>query len=622
MWSTASELWREWERSRVLRPQDYDSDVADHVLRRRSVLEGYGAGSVPRALEAANWTARDLIHALAPLVSSFAGMQRDLLRLLERVGASTGTGESIRVVYEFSEDDVIDESLAAFRERLRRIEQVVVHLRPFLLRPDHAWQLPIWDLRCWEWIERVGASNGAGHPDEWRFDSAVPDADPTGDARVDDSARRIIAVVRYTLTRLESIGANTVEVRQLFRDSSAEIELDPELFEMAQVAADNWPHHVASAVHRWTAGIAEGTIAASKETLDALDSWLEGLKSPEAEEVTVEQAVDELTDVLSLPSWGKRHELYSAWIATQLDRALHSRLEFVVTDGALRFPFRPTLLAHLDPPSGDLALWSEVRSPGIGELGGGRKASVQPDYRFQRGADGTTVVAVEVKQYKAPAASRHAVTLRDYVGSLPGATVFLVAHGPLGHGILNAVPDPDRALLHPDVRPDRPRESAAFRAVIASFFPPSPPAPSPPPPSSSSPLSRPTRIELRWSRRVRDLDLYLRSGESETSHSTPVSPHSVLRKDAFDGGPEIIDLAPGLDGSLEVRVHVYSWGTLREAAPVVAFLRGKDAVLELAPADRLLGSRERWWTVAQIDEDGRVRPSLDSRVPPPSEGSR
>lgn len=463
MWSTAAELWREWEGLGVLRPRDDDSDVADQVLRRLAVQDA----SVPQALDRANWTARDLIHALAPLVSSFAGMQRDLLRLLERVGASSGTGESIRVVYEFAEGDIIDESLAAFRERVRRIERVVVHLQPWLFLPDHAWNIPIWDYQSWEWIHRVIAGNEVDQADRWRFDSGVPDARATGDARVDDAARRTVALVRYTLTRLETIGANTVESREALYDSSAETDLDPELRNIAQAATDYWPLRVASAVHGWTAGIAEGTISGSEETLEALDGWLESLKSPEAEEVTVEKVFEELTDVLKLPEWGKRHELYSAWIATQLDCALRSRLEFVVTDGALRFPFKPTLLAHLDPPIGDLTLWSEVRSPGAGELGGGRKASVQPDYRFQRASDGTTVAAIEVKQYKAPAASRHSVTMRDYVRSLPDATVFLVAHGPLGRGILNTVPDPDRALLHPDVRPDRPRESAAFRAAVA-----------------------------------------------------------------------------------------------------------------------------------------------------------
>ena len=165
-------------------------------------------------------------------------MQRDLVKLLERVGASSGTGENIRVVYEFAEGDLIDESLAAFRERVRRVERVVAHLQPWLFLPDHAWNVPIWDFRSWEWIQGAIAGSEAEHADGWRFASGVPDPSPTGDERVDDAARRTIALVRYTLTRLESVGANTVEARQAPYDSSAETELDPELRDIAQAATD------------------------------------------------------------------------------------------------------------------------------------------------------------------------------------------------------------------------------------------------------------------------------------------------------------------------------------------------------------------------------------------------
>ena len=624
MWATAAELWSEWERSRVLRPQDYDSDVAEHVWSRLSAAGGRSSSSIRQGLEEANWSPRDLIHALAPLVSSFAGMQRDLLRLMERVGASSGTGENLRVVYEFAPGDLIDESLADFRERVRTIERVGARLRPWLFDEAVAWNFPLWDHQSWEWIELTVAGARVEQAADWRFDSHVADPAPTGDPRVDERARQVLSFVRYALARLQALGDDTNEMRERLYASSPVDEIDPELRAIAQAATDYWPLSVASAVHGWVRAVAEGEVAVSQQTLDELDDWLERLESGEAREVTIEQVVDELTDVLSLPEWGKRHELYSAWIATQLDRALDSRLDFVVTDGALRFPFRPTLLARLDPPSGDLALWCEVRSPGVGQLGGGRKASIQPDYRFQRISDGATVTAVEVKQYKASAGRRHSVTMRDYVASLPGATVFLVAHGPLGHGILEAVPatDRDRALVHENVRADRPRESASFRRAIATLFPPPPPPPPKPaditvPPA---PAARPTRIELRWSRRVRDLDLHVRDAESETAWDTLVTRHSALREDQFDGGPEIVDLAPKVDQALKVRVHVYSTATLREAAPVVRFLRDDDVLIELVPAEALLGSSERWWTVAHIDALGHVTPSLYSREAPSNEG--
>ncbi|WP_163544711.1 hypothetical protein [Occultella kanbiaonis] len=605
MRSTAAELWGEWERSGVLRPQDYDTDIADYV--RALLVRGghFEPDPVSRTMDRAGWTARDLLRALAPVVASFTGMQRDLLRLLERVGASSGTKDDLRIMYEFVEGDPIDESLAAFRERVRRIEKVVIQLQPLSFDSSHAFDSALRNYHSSEWIEEFVAVGGATDWGRWKFADGVPEPARTGDPRVDERAERVIAMVRRVLARLEGIGEDVITVRDWMYAHDEVLKQDPVLGQIITAATDNWPLSVTSAAQRWTAGIAQGTITASDEFLEELDDWLAGFESGDLEDAMVERSVDDLTDILSLPTWGKRHELYSAWIATQLDRAVDSRLEFVVTEGAVRFPFHETLLAHLDSSDGPVELWCEVRSPAAGALSGGRKSNIQPDYRFQCTADGaTTVAAVEVKQYKAAAATRHRGTLRDYVGNLPGATVFLVAHGPLGDGVIDAVPEHDRgrARVHPNVRVGQPRESAAFRADVARLLPP----PTPP---------RPTRIELRWSTTVHDLDLHVRGGDQETSFQTPATAHSTLREDARDGGPAIINILPDADGPLEVRVHVYSPETLGDADPVVTFFAHDARLLELVPADELAGAGERWWNVASIDDAGRLALSSQSREP-------
>lgn len=607
MQSTATELWREWERSGVLRPQDYDTDVADQVRRMLARRGQDGSGPIDRALDDARWTARDLLQTLAPLVTSFTAMQRDLLRLLQRVGAASGTQENLRVQYEFVAGDIIDESLADFRERVRHIEAVVVQLRPLSFTTSHAFDSAMRQHATSEAVDGLVAISGAASWETWQFSDGVPDATPTGYPQIDGLAERVIALVRGVLARLESVGTDTVTAREWAYAHRDDLEQDPGLDQIIWAATDFWPLSTAAAVYQWTAGIAAGTIAASDEFLMQVDAWLGGFEAGEPEEAKIERMVEEFVDILSLPAWGKRHELYSAWITTQLDRAVHGRLEFVVVDGALRFPFHATLLAHLPTVHGPVELWCEVRSPATGELGGGRKRGIQPDYRFQRPAhdkasDRTTVAAVEVKQYKSPAAIKHGGTLRDYVANLPGATVLLVAHGPLGAGVIDAVPesDRDRARVHTDVRVGHPRESAAFRADVARLFPPPP--------------TRPTRIELRWSPTVADLDLRVRGGDEETSYRSFTTTHSTLRGDVRSGGgPEVVDIRPDVGGPLEVRVHVYSAGSLRDAAPVVTFFRGDDPVLSLTPTDELAHADERWWNVARIDDADRLAPSAQSR---------
>lgn len=405
------------------------------------------------------------------------------------------------MVYEFAEDDVIDESLAAFRERLRRIEQVVVHLRPWL-------SCPIRHGSSRSGISGGGSGSNVSAPAAERNTQMNGGLTAMFPMQTRQAMRgwterlvRILAVVRHTLTRLETIGANTVEVRQLFRDSSAEIELDPELFEMALVAADNWPHHAASAVHRWTGGIAAGTIAASEDTLDALGSWLEGLKSPETEEVTVDQLVEELTDVLSLPEWGKRHELYSAWIASQLDLALPSR------------PSSSSPTALYASRSSQRSSRTSIRPAAIFHCGQGSVHQASANWAADARRVSNPTTNSSASRTAPPLRPLRSSSTRDppqantpspcettcaHCRMRPCSSSFLVAHGPLGHGILKAVPDPDRALLHPDVRPDRPRESAAFGAAIAS--------------------SSPGQLRLRIHRRP---PLHPRRGQPESSSDGP-----------------------------------------------------------------------------------------------------
>lgn len=605
MTATAAELWRVWESSEALRPQDYDADIVDQV-RAVLVRGGHsGSGALTDELDHARWAARDLIHALAPVVASFAGMQRDLLRLLERIGASSGTEDNLRVQYEFIEGDPIDESLADFRETVQQIESVLLQLRPLSFDNRHAFAPVLHRYASDEWIEEFVAITATDRR-TWQFATGVTDTVRTGDPRVDARADRVITLVRDVLTMLATVSDDTRSLRT--PRSSPENTPDADLLgEIVQAATDFWPLTTASAVHRWADGIADGTLTASDRDLAAVDTWLDGFEAGDPQQVSIERTVDALTDILSLPTWGKRHELYSAWIATQLDRAVDSRFEFVVREGALRFPFRETLLAHLDTADGPVDLWCEMRSAATGTLSGGRKANIQPDYRLCRppagaASAGSTLAAVEVKQYKAAAASRHGATLRDYVVNLPGATVFMVGHGPLGGRVAEAVPaaDRSRARVHPEVRVGRPRESADFRAAFAQLFP-------------KPAATWPSRIELTWSSTA-DLDLYVCDGNQTTSYQQPSSTHSSLRRDVRSGGTEVIDLHPEAHGPLEVWVQVFSGGSLRTAAPVLTFFAEDEPLLELSPSHEPTGTNRSRWDVGRIHDDGRIAPSDQSRV--------
>jgi hypothetical protein len=110
--------------------------------------------------------------------------------------------------------------------------------------------------------------------------------------------------------------------------------------------------------------------------------------------------IGDLEQILSLPVWERRYELYSAWILTLLLKALDGHtITLEHDDGRISFSFRETLMAHVVSSSPPLAIYSERRVALAHPVGHGRSGGAQPDYSFWT-EDGRCPLAVECKHYK------------------------------------------------------------------------------------------------------------------------------------------------------------------------------------------------------------------------------
>lgn len=423
MLTTAAELWKTWTDAGVLRPQDYDKDISDFV----SVgLGGTRTSDIVEALVQARWTPRELLHAIAPAVASFSGMMQDLLALYAKVGARAGTGENLRIRYEFDKSDPLDHMLAHFREQAALASRAARRSATQLVFDGvHAFRGPAQPLASWE---RAQELIGTHDPRDWPFAQRVPSPATTGDETADLVLARWAAVVNAVVDVLTELGSTTGETSDWLRQN------DParETLEgaVAQAATDFWPMANFAALHALADSVRDGE--AEQDSVEQVAAWLDGFWSVE----DTKSLVNDVTDLLSLPTWGRRHELYSAWIAAQLDQALGpGRLEFVVVGGVLRFPFKATKLADFVIADGAVELWCEVRSDLADPVGKKRTGGIQPDYRVvQFGADPVvgTLLAVEAKQYLRSSPAQHVEALTDYAAGLPHATVLIVGHGVLG----------------------------------------------------------------------------------------------------------------------------------------------------------------------------------------------
>lgn len=392
----------------------------------------------------------DLLHAVFDAVVPFVEMLRDLLAYFERADAEEGPaswvlapGESIAELEKHFERTV---------EVFRKLESTVEV--PVVAAGDY-----------WRVIEPLRAHNIIS----LAMSSALPGdrADPTApllqawlaeyregrfsalpfDLMTFASFPRIallanIAMVWDTITELwgrERSG------RRRGRTAGDEVDRD-DLYAPSTVSFLESDYLVGQLI----AGLGAAAVLTPPE-LQQLDDSLAPVESLPRVMKAVRIDIRDVERILKLPIWRRRHELYAAWIATELLRALVGHeIEYHTEGGTLPFAFREFRLATITSAARPLALLAEKRSPLIGRARGkGRKKNVQPDYVLWEGppTGGASRVVIECKHYKRAATTSFAAALDDYARSHERAEVHLVNYGPVGD-VLPLVSAQLRARCH------------------------------------------------------------------------------------------------------------------------------------------------------------------------------
>jgi hypothetical protein len=164
--------------------------------------------------------------------------------------------------------------------------------------------------------------------------------------------------------------------------------------------------------------------------------------------------VKKLVDLLNLPIWNQRHELYSAWVLTNIDKSFEGyHLDVHHTDGVLKIPFKPKKLITIHTMEGDLLVFSEMLTEVENLQSNKRKDHVQPDYVIFKNdhKKEDALVVIEVKQYRTPSNSNFGDAIRDYSIAFSKAYVILVNYGRMSKFL--ELYDEDRNEAYGDVYP-------------------------------------------------------------------------------------------------------------------------------------------------------------------------
>jgi hypothetical protein len=286
----------------------------------------------------------------------------------------------------------------------------------------------------------------------------------------------------------------------------------------------------------------------------------------------VTTATQALTDILDLPVWHKRSELYAVWVGCRLLRVIESKTEDLrlhAPGGVLSFAFGGALLGTYTWAGQPHEVWCELQTQlSQGTLFKARTVAMQPDFRVtcEQHADRNddTRLVVECKHYLAASAENFVAAADDYARNCRHATVLLVNHGRLDAAALAArlrSPVHDRAQFLGDVVPQRGAAGlkALEDAIGQALFPVAPP-------SAAQAGAQAGEVSVEWDGAA-DIDLCLEHVDPQGRHSRvdykspgslSAAPFAQLVQDVRTGpGPETITITRWLPGVYEVLVADY-----------------------------------------------------------------
>ncbi|WP_338764040.1 hypothetical protein V7968_38405 [Nocardia vulneris] len=573
----AQQVWDRLVQEKVVRVGHYDRDLVDQVRDALGI-----EAKAPFRTALAHVSGEAFILVLLQAIAPFARMMVELLDLCEKIHADHSDAPNLRIRFDFDANAAaVEFDLTAFRAETTRFRHVTRPRRTRIWNQDALFGIHGAVDRLVDRLGLIGARSSRlpGHEvlEGWPSLAAPP---PVSGLPILDQALAALWRVRADFVADASTRWPDRHGEQ-FRADMAAHTLDDPIRSLWGPVSDFWDHsfganvaEIARAVNAADSPLSEESLSEITDFVRIIDNLLAAL--PVVEHF-VEQELRELVELLSLPMWGKRHELYAAWVFPRIVAAIgFDRLRFHVPDGLMSFAFKGVHLATFDTVDGFAQVWAELRTAydasatGVGLLGKSRSQNVQPDYSVTfEPKDGSEekFLVVECKQYLR-AAPDHAKALHDYTIALPNATVVLAQYGPVSGNVLGRVDPASRTRAHAvsHFRPDRAPELETFERIVSAVIPAAPALVRPVPDIGAKPCvfdrKGAVRIELTWEAAEVDLDLHaLFADGTHVWYRSPYEPvprgWARLVKDIRrPPGPEVL-LLDG-DQRIDIVVHGFN----------------------------------------------------------------
>ena len=402
-----------------------DADIEDDVRKCLSVPATAASLADWLAIDATSSAPRvsteQLLIAVLKSQGGFALMMEDILSVLITADARK-SAHHLSVKFQFDKvNDPIKATLEQFRELVQRVQRVLVR-RPKLPNDNVMWPLSQ-ILR--QFLPSFPTTKPIGFPPV----SAIAS---TGNADVDSRLELLNHLVSDFRTLWKIYGETRTQVGKKATDMKSDDADATVLRGQLYAATDFWDVGVLAGAQE----IANRVVSKQLASDDAIEVLDEALKNIQWGSAWIENTIQELLDLLTLPAWQRRHELYSVWVGTRLLQVVSSvvpDIHFHPVDGVLTFEFGGSRLASYSWDNEQFDVWAELRSDLVG-LSTKRKKGIQPDFRvlqvdLSKSTNAQTVYVLECKHYLQANKSNFVQAARDYARSCPNAMVHVVNHG-------------------------------------------------------------------------------------------------------------------------------------------------------------------------------------------------
>jgi hypothetical protein len=626
--NSAGQVWDHLITSGGLDEKYYDTEIVADLRSRLNLPPGRDFSQL---LKDQQVSTEDLIFAFFQAIQPFAEMMSDLLVMFEQAGAKQAAN-NLSIEFDFgSEQPPLKFDLDHFRGSLVTWKTVTGSFVQSAWNPENLWALnsalaadwnaPVDDqaFQHWNqeyrelgrWPEQLLPSPRSQFPDldtafskMWRvWVSFVSACKQYGDQRTD------VVNARYRSSEGSAAAGESAASNQAWP-----------LNVLGSTESDFWAgslarkaYHIAERISALPQVERSGQ---AQDVLVKLDKVFAQIPEKQFEGTSVVQS---LLEFLNLPIWRKRHELYSAWISTQIVNAIPGSTRIHQLEGRLEFSFSGTHLATADDFDPRLHVWAELRSPLEKPRGKSREKAIQPDYSLITDPVSnpkSSILEVECKQYRRPSARNFSDALSDYARGRPNAVVVLVNYGKANQDILERV-DPsvrERTCLIGDMRPGSVLAQQSFKRIVEDAIQKRyGQLPVERLGSKSVDITVPAQVVLSWSANPRDLDLYLhirtQQGEYITNYQNTGNLHAIpwnrLDADVTSGsGPELIEVAQWIGGTYRLAINNFSKDRPLACCDAKLVFSNGERIWDFKCPDTGTGD---WWLVMEIDGGtGRV----------------